>query len=142
MKISRFPFMSSRFARGAAVFLVLLSLAFAAWLFASYNSRDAKMARWKISVEKEIELLKREKDSILQLRKICEDSITGGKISIHLLSNLVREKAFDNCPTSVPYHSRIDSLRVYKNLGYDCEKITRRFEASEKLELIPSVCFQ
>jgi len=56
MRFSIFSFMSGRFARGAAIVLFLLALAFAAWLLVSYNSQDAKMARWKISVEKEIKL--------------------------------------------------------------------------------------
>jgi len=115
ISFSRLPVMRNRFARGAMLIILALAVAFVAYRFVLYNSPEAKQARFKASIEKEIAAVEVKIDSLQKLHFKCVTEGFGSNPRELRLSI----KVSNDCRYLVPrpFLQKRDSLRFLIGKG-------------------------
>jgi len=160
MKFSILPLMRNRIARGAMFFLLALAVAFAAYRYGAYNSSEAKQARFRASVEKELQVMDPVVDSLKKSDIECGEKIlkrfvearksppvfdiNGNVIPTRNIRAQIEAqpeiKVNCNSLNSFFFKSRYDSLNLYRKFGYDCKKMSDYFTITNRPERLPPYC--
>jgi len=114
ISFSRLPVMRNRFARGAMLIILALAVAFVAYRFVLYNSPEAKQARFRASIEKEIAAVEVKIDSLNKLYDACakvDPSLKRG--TKEYFKQYVDRKRVEKCRILAPrpFLRKRDSLR-------------------------------
>jgi len=140
---STFFLMRNRFARGAMLIMLALAVAIAAYRYGAYSSPEAKQARFRASIEKELQAMEFAADSLRRSFKACtkiDSSLKPGtKEYFKEFNNLKKLDSCKHLPVNF-YLSKYDSLNLYRKLNYDCQKMRDYFTVSKRLERLPPYC--